>query len=68
MKIRMLESPGTSVQEILDEFNERMDEFDVSPENIISVQTEVVDPPVKIHNPNGPAQEGRVALRIFYWG
>ncbi len=66
MKLRSAEAAGVSVPEILDDFNERMEELGCTVDDIISVQSEAVDPPLAIHNPDGPDHQATVAVTIFY--
>ena len=66
--IRSIESNGVSVGEVLQEFNERADEFGLTDESqIISVQSGPPTSTVKIHQPKGPAAEPKVLVTIFYW-
>lgn len=66
-KLRCFQVPGVSAAEVLDEFNERAEEFGVQDENdIVSVS---IGPPttgIEIANPGGSVR-ANVEVTIVYW-
>lgn len=65
-KLKSFQIPGTSVQEVLDEFNERAEEFGVSERDIVSVSAMPAVSKIKIATPTGTT-EPRVEVVIVYW-
>jgi hypothetical protein len=65
-KIKCKEVHGISVEEVLDEFNERRQEFGVKDADVISVSVRAADKPTNIHTTGGPKQS-TVIVTIFYW-
>ncbi len=65
-QLKCLQIPGRSVQEILDEFNERASEFGVTETDIISISAMPPTSEVTIKTPKGTAQ-ATVEVVIVYW-
>ena len=65
-KLKCFQVSGTSVQEVLDEFNERRKEFGVPDKDIISVSTLPPTSGTKIATPSGAA-DPKVQVVIVYW-
>lgn len=65
-KIKCYNIPGLSVQEVLDEFNERREEFGVAVEDIVSISSSAPASSIKIAMPDG-AIEAKVRLAVFQW-
>ena len=65
-KLRCFQVGGECVQSVLDEFNERADEFGVSESDIVSVSAL---PPTLLVNKQGRGGEidVRVEVVIIYW-
>lgn len=65
-KLRSREVIGLSVEDILEEFNERSSEFDITEENLVSVN---VSPPrhaIQILD-GEKTKEARVQVTFIYW-
>ncbi|MFJ2491484.1 hypothetical protein ACIOV9_08045 [Pseudomonas iridis] len=65
-KLRSIETVGLSVQEILNEFNERAGEFGVTEENLVSVNVTSPSRPMKMLD-DGKIKEAAVQVTIIYW-
>lgn len=65
-KLRSIETVGLSVQEILNEFNERAGEFGVTEENLVSVNVTAPARAIKILD-EGKIKEASVQVTIIYW-
>jgi hypothetical protein len=63
-KIRELNAYDVDSQQALRAINEVLDEVGINEDNIISVQHEVIEPPIPMHPGN---REGRALIRVFYW-
>jgi hypothetical protein len=66
-KLRCYQIPGTSVQEVLDEFNERLQEFGVSEDDILSVNAMPATQAARIHDPNVGEKNATLEVVIVYW-
>jgi len=65
-KLKCFQIPGLNVQEVLDEFNERAEEFGVSESDIVSVGALPPTTGVKIGTPTGTT-DPKVEVVIVYW-
>jgi hypothetical protein len=65
-KVKCYDIHGVNVQEVLDEFNERRQEFKVRDEDIISINVRNPTTPHNIHTGAGSAKS-TVLVTIFYW-
>lgn len=65
-KLKCFQVSGTTVQEVLDEFNERRDEFGVEDSDIVSVSALPPTTGIKIATPTGTAAP-KVEVVIVYW-
>lgn len=65
-KLRSIETIGLSVQEILNEFNERAGEFGVTEKNLVSVNVTPPSYPIKILD-GDKTKDARVQVTIVYW-
>lgn len=65
-KLKCLQIPGLNVQEVLDEFNERAEEFKVKESDIVSVSVLPPTMGIKISTHEGTAKP-RVEVVIVYW-
>ncbi len=65
-KLRCFQVAGISVQEVLDEFNERSSEFGVQEEGIVSVSALPLTREVKVHTGNG-MKDASIEVLIVYW-
>ncbi len=65
-KIKCHDIPGIHVGEILDEFNERPEEFGIEDEDIISISSSAPAFPVKVIV-GKETKEAAVRVSIFYW-
>ena len=63
-KIREMDLYDVDVQHALYAVNEGLEELGIDEKDIISVQHEEVDPPIRMHPGN---REGRSLIRVFYW-
>lgn len=67
-KILSFDIHGVSVEEVLEEFNERREEeFDIKKKDIISLSVRNADEPHKIAQPDGSTKDSKVIVTIFYW-
>lgn len=65
-KLRSFQVVGRAVQEVLDEFNERADEFGVTESDIVSVSAIQPTREVNIHTPEGKVKPNLEVI-IVYW-
>lgn len=65
-KVKCWEIHGMSLHELLNEFNERRDEFGVPDEDIISMSSGAPLRIERVHTPDG-SKDATVRLVIFYW-
>ncbi len=65
-KLKCFQVSGLHVQEILDEFNERAEEFHISEPDIISVSALPPTMGTKIATPKGTS-DPKVEVVIVYW-
>ena len=65
-KLKCFQVSGLYVQEVLDEFNERAEEFNVSESDIVSVSAFPPTKDTKIATPQGTA-DPKVEVVIVYW-
>ena len=65
-KLKCFQVSGLNVQEVLDEFNERVEEFQVSESDIVSVSALTPTTGIKISTPKGTANP-KVEVVIVYW-
>ena len=65
-KLKCFQVSGLNVQEVLDEFNERAEEFHVSESDIVSVSALPPTMDTKISIPKGTA-DPKVEVVIVYW-
>jgi hypothetical protein len=65
-KLQCLQAPGLTVEEVLEELNERAQEFGVSEADIVSVSAWRPTGTIKVHTDKGPT-DARVEVVIFYW-
>lgn len=67
-KIGFFDIHGVTLEEIVDEFNERRNEFGITEEvDIISMSIRPAADPHKIAQPDGSLKESKVVVTIFYW-
>jgi hypothetical protein len=67
-KVKCFDLPGISMQEVLDEFNERrLGEFGIKDDDIISVSVRACTEIRKIERGKGP-ENAQVVVSIVYWG
>jgi hypothetical protein len=66
-KLKCFQIGGLSVQEILDEFNERREEFGIPDADIVSVSALPPTAAIPIAQPNGGTKLPRVEVVIVYW-
>ena len=65
--LRCVQIPGVSAQDVLDEFNERSEEFGITDEAaIVSVSVLPATTTVTLHTPTGSVLP-RVEVVIVYW-
>jgi hypothetical protein len=65
-KLRCYDIHGDSVTWVLQEFNERRDDFKVSDKDIVSVSTRNASKPVELLSGAGVVTSS-VIVTIFYW-
>ena len=65
-KLKCFQIAGVHVQEVLDEFNERRQEFGVADEDIVSVSALPPTRAAKIATSKG-STEAKVEVVIVYW-
>ena len=65
-KLKCKQVSGLTVQEVLDEFNERCQEFGISEHDIISVSAMPPTLGTKLATPEGSA-DPKVEVVIVYW-
>ena len=65
-KLKCFQVSGLTVQEVLDEFNERAEELGVTESDIVTVSALSPTLGVKIGTPTGTA-DPRVEVVIVYW-
>lgn len=65
-QLKCLQMPGITVQEVLDEFSERMNEFGIVESDVVSVSTHPPTLNVKVATPTGTA-DPKVEVVIVYW-
>lgn len=65
-ELKCFQVSGLSVQEVLDEFNERAGEFHVSESDVVSVSALPPTMGTKIATPKGTV-EPKVEVVIVYW-
>lgn len=65
-KLRCLQAPGICVEEVLDEFNARCEEFGVREEDVVSVSALPATGNVRVKG-DGGAENARVEVVIVYW-
>ena len=66
-KLKCFQISGITVQEILDEFNERRGEFGIPDSDIISVSALPPTSEIKLATPTG-LRDRKVEVVIVYWG
>jgi hypothetical protein len=67
-KIACFDLHGVDVQDVLEEFNERCEEFNITKEtDIISLSVREAAHPHKIAQPGGLTKDSTVVVSIFYW-
>jgi hypothetical protein len=67
-KIGYFDLHGVTVEEIVDEFNERRNEFGITEEtDIISMSVRPAIEPNKLPQPDRSFKESKVVVTIFYW-
>lgn len=66
-KLRCFQVGGLSVQEVLDEFNERREEFGVPDSDIVSVSALPPTANIPIAQPGGGTKLPKVEVMIVYW-
>ena len=65
-KLRCFQVSGLTVQGVLDEFNERADEFDIKESDIVSISALPPTLGSKLATPTGTA-DPKVEVVIVYW-
>jgi hypothetical protein len=66
--VKHFDIPGTSVQDVLAEFNERRTgEFKITDGDLISISVRDADKPAHAHAPDADEQFA-VVVTFFYWG
>lgn len=65
-KLKCFQVSGLTVQEVLDEFNERAEEFGVTESDLVTVSALPPTLGVKLATPTGTA-EPKVEVVIVYW-
>jgi hypothetical protein len=66
-KLRCFQVGGFTVQDVLDEFNERRGEFGVADADILSVNALPSTSEIKSAAPDGSTQKPKVEVVIVYW-
>ena len=66
-KLRCFQIGGLSVQEVLDEFNERREEFGIPDGDIVSVSALPPTAAISIAQPEGSKKLPKVEVVIVYW-
>ena len=68
-KIQSLDIPGVTVDDVLNEFNERHNEFGITKKSdVISINIRPATKPSKIAQPDGGTKDSQVIVTFFYWG
>lgn len=65
-KLKCFQVSGVTVEEVLDEFNERVDEFGITESDVVNVSVMQPTGMKKIHTPNGN-RDALVEVVIVYW-
>jgi hypothetical protein len=66
-KLKCFQIGGQSVQEVLDEFNERRGEFGIPDSDILSINAMPATSTVKQAQPDGSTKLPKVEIVIVYW-
>lgn len=66
-KLKCFQIGGATIQEVLDEFNERRAEFGIPDSDIVSVEVMSPTSATPIVQPEGPPKLPKVEVVIVYW-